>query len=207
GLPLRVDDDHLRVQVPLVLDDRPAHVARGIDLDLHRLPFDDVVEADRTADLGEDRDVVRVPLAEHLAAADLLAVLDHDDGPVGHVELLQLAPLGVEELDLTVARQRDGLTLVIGHDVQPDELDLAFALALHVLLLHGAGGAAPVVDRPHGELGAGLADRLRGDDPDGHAHLDELAGGQVHAVAEPADPQGSLAGHRAADLDLLDLHL
>ena len=37
--------------------------------------------------------------------------------------------------------------------------------------------------------------------------LDELAGGQVHAVAAPADAQRRLAGHRAADLDLLDLHL
>ena len=37
--------------------------------------------------------------------------------------------------------------------------------------------------------------------------LDELAGRQVHAVAAPADAQRGLAGHRAADLDLLDLHL
>ncbi len=37
--------------------------------------------------------------------------------------------------------------------------------------------------------------------------LDELAGGQVHAVAAPADAQRGFAGHRAADLDLLDLHL
>ena len=77
GLALGVLDDDLRVQVALVLDDRAADVARGVDLDLHRLALDDVVEADLAADLGEDRDVVRVPLAEHLAAVDLLAVLDH----------------------------------------------------------------------------------------------------------------------------------
>ena len=52
-------------------------VARGVDLDLHRLALDDVVEADLAADLGQDRDDVRVPLAEHLAAADRLAVFDH----------------------------------------------------------------------------------------------------------------------------------
>ena len=77
GLALGVLDDDLRVQVALVLDDRPPDVARGVDLDLHGLALDDVVEADLAADLGEDRDVVRVPLAEHLAAVDLLAVLDH----------------------------------------------------------------------------------------------------------------------------------
>ena len=207
GLPLGVHDDDLRVQVPLVLDDRPPDVARGVDLDLHRLVLDDVVEPDRAADLGQDRDVVRVPLDDHLAAGDLLAVLDHDHGAVGHVELVQLATLGVEDLDLAVARQRDVLPLVVGDDVQADELDLALALGLDVLLLDGAGGDAADVEGPHGELGAGLADRLRGDDPDGHAHLDDLPGGQVHAVAPPADAQRRLAGHRAADLDLLDLHV
>ena len=58
----------------------------------------------------------------------------------------------------------------------------------------------------HRELRSRLADRLRGDDPDRHAGLDELAGGEVHAVAATADAEGGLAGHWAADLDLLDLH-
>src|SRR5262249_24871508 len=70
-----------------------------------------------------------------------------------------------------------------------------------------AGGDAADVERSHGELRARLADRLRGDDADGHAGLDELAGRQVHAVAAAADTQAGLAGHRAADLDLLDLHV
>ena len=128
-------------------------------------------------------------------------------GAVGHVVLLELAPLGVEDLDLAVARQGDLLAFVVGHDVDADELDLAVALRLDVLLLDAAGGHAADVEGPHGELGAGLADRLGGDDAHGHADLDELAGRQVHAVAAPADAQRGLAGHRAADLDLLDLHL
>ena len=90
---------------------------------------------------------------------------------------------------------------------RPTNLTLPSRLRLDVLLLDAAGGDAADVEGPHGELGAGLADRLRGDDPDGHAHLDELPGGQVHAVAPAADAQRRLAGHRAADLDLLDLHV
>ena len=69
-VPLAVLDEDLRVQVPLVLHDRPAGVPRRVDLDPHRLVLDDVLVADLAADLGEDRDVVRVPLAEHRAAGD-----------------------------------------------------------------------------------------------------------------------------------------
>ena len=74
-------------------------------------------------------------------------------------------------------------------EVDADVLDLAVALGLDVLLLDAAGGDAADVEGPHRELGARLADRLGGDDADGHALLDELAGGQVHAVAAPADAQ------------------
>ena len=42
---------------------------RRVDLDPHRLALDDVLVADDAADLGEDRHDVRVPLAEHRAAA------------------------------------------------------------------------------------------------------------------------------------------
>ena len=60
------------------------------------------------------------------------------------------------------------------------------------------------VERPHRQLRARLADRLGGDDAHRHAFLDQRAGGQVHAVAQPADAQRRLAGHRAADQDLVD---
>ena len=39
------------------------------------------------------------------------------------------------------------------------------------------------VEGPHGELGAGFADRLGGDDADGFADFDRQAGGEVEAVA------------------------
>ena len=123
------------------------------------------------------------------AAGDHVAVVDLHLGAVGDVVLLELAALGVEDLDLAVAREGDLLALVVDDEVDADVLDLAVALRLDVLLLDAAGGDAADVEGPHRELGARLADRLRGDDADGHAGLDELAGGQVHAVAAPADAQ------------------
>ena len=87
------------------------------------------------------------------------------------------------------------------------ELDGAGLLGLDVVLADVALDHAADVEGTHGQLRAGLADRLGGDDADGHAFLDQIAGGQVHAVAEPAHAQGRLAGHRAADQDLVQAQL
>src|SRR5207253_9145327 len=60
------------------------------------------------------------------------------------------------------------------------------------------------VERTHGELSAWLADRLGSDDTHRLANLDQLAGRQVAAVAEPADAFTRLAGENGAHLDLGD---
>ena len=44
------------------------------------------------------------------------------------------------------------------------------------------------VEGPHGQLGAGLTDRLRGDDADRVAEVAHGAGGERHAVAGAANP-------------------
>jgi hypothetical protein len=61
-------------------------------------------------------------------------------------------------------------------------------------------GDAAGVEGTHGQLGAGLADGLGGDDADGLAGVHGLAGGQVDAVALGAHAALGLAGEHAADL-------
>src|SRR6185295_1535602 len=61
----------------------------------------------------------------------------------------------------------------------------------------GAGDAAGV-EGPHGELRAGLADRLGGDDADSLAELDRLAGRERAAVALAAHAELGLARQRRA---------
>ena len=56
-----------------------------------------VLVADLAADFGENRDAVRVPLAEHGAGADLLVLVDQQVGAGGNLVLLQFAALGVED--------------------------------------------------------------------------------------------------------------
>ena len=59
------------------------------------------------------------------------------------------------------------------------------------------------VERAHGELGARLADRLRGDDAHRLAHIDRRAAGEIAPIALAAAAAGGLAGQHRTDLDLL----
>ena len=65
-------------------------------------------------------------------------------------------------------------------------------------------GRATDVERTHGQLRAGFADGLRGDNADGFAELDQLAGGQVASVALCADAAPAFAREHRANLELLD---
>ena len=80
-------------------------------------------------------------------------------------------------------------------------------LGLDVAFFDGVLADAADVERPHRQLRARLADALGGDDADGHAFFDQRAGRQVHAVAQAADAERRVAGHRAADLDLVQAQL
>ena len=126
------------------------------------------------------------------------------DGAGGNFVFLQLAALGIQDLDFAVSGQHDLLARIVADDLQSREARPPVFLARLSLSTRASGHAADM-ERTHGELGARLADRLGGDDPDGHALFDHRAGGEVHAVAQPADAQGGIASHRAADLNLFDL--
>src|SRR3546814_8959078 len=59
------------------------------------------------------------------------------------------------------------------------------------------------VERTHGQLGARLADRLRGDHADRLAVVDDVATAQVAAVAVGADAERRFTGDRRTHLDRL----
>src|SRR3989344_2246063 len=66
------------------------------------------------------------------------------------------------------------------------------------------GRNAPRVEGTHGELCPRLAYRLRGDDTDSLAHIDEFACSEIDAVAFLAYAARDLAGHGRTHDDLLD---
>jgi hypothetical protein len=69
-------EHHLRVQVALVFGDDHADVAAGVLFQADGFAFDDVLVADLAADFRQDRDAVRVPLAEDRAGLDFPVLLD-----------------------------------------------------------------------------------------------------------------------------------
>ena len=168
----------------------------------HRLAFDQVLERDRALDLGQDRPGVGIPLGDALAALDLVAVVDQHPRAVLDAVHGALGAVGIEHRDHHVADHGDRLAVRVLHDVLVLDLDLAVEVRLDERLLGDLRRAADV-ERAHGELGARLADRLRGDDAHRLAHVDRRAAGEIAPVAGAADAVGGLAGEHRADAQLL----
>ena len=95
--------------------------------------------------------------------------------------------------------------VVVGafHDLEVVETDDTLVLCLDDWLLEGLAGGATDVERPHGQLGSRLADRLRGDDTHRFTQLDGEPGGEVAAVTLSANTPLGLTSQRRADLELL----
>ena len=169
---------------------------------------DDVLEADLALLFGQDRERVGIPLDEDLAAVDRLAVLHLEARAVDHLVALAVAALVVLHDDEAVAVHDDHVAAAgrVGPLDHLQVLVLGDALVLRVerRLVRDARRRAADVERAHRQLRAGLADRLGGDDADGQAELDQLAGRQVAAVAARADAAARRAGQHRADLHLLD---
>src|SRR5690606_28180997 len=163
-------DDDLRVQITLVLDDLLARdLALGVALDAVGPALEDVLVAHRARHLGEDRVMVRIPRTQHRARRDVLALLDAQDRAERDRVTLDLAVLVVDHDHLPAALARDALAVAAVDDDQVGVAHLAAAPGLDLGLLDLLARRAADVERPHRELRAGLADRLRGDDADRQA--------------------------------------
>src|SRR5581483_3581298 len=79
----------------------------------------------------------------------------------------------------------------------------AGVLGIDTRLLADSRRRTTDVKGTHGELRAGLADGLRGDDAGGFAEFDQAAGSEVASVAQGADTALGFAGEHRANLDAL----
>ena len=202
---LRLDlDRRLLLLVRRVDDDEPRQARDFVDLLVHRDAFEDVLEADLTGFLCEDRERIRIPLDEDLCLLDLLAVLHLEPRAVHDRVALAVAPLRVLDHERPAAVHDDETAVLRLDDLHALEPHRARVPRFERRLLADARRGAADVERPHRELRARLADRLRRDDADRLAELDHLPGRQVSAVAACAHAAARRARQHRADLHLLD---
>ena len=133
---------------------------------------------DRAGDCDGSRSVSSVPSS---------VTIGDRDGPCPRPRAMRTTPDAAGQAGR--AARRAGL----------EQLDDAGQTAGDVLTGHTTG-----VEGPHRQLRAGLADGLGGDDADGLAELDRLAGGQRPAVAEGADAELGVAGEHRPHPDPVD---
>src|SRR5436190_3273970 len=185
-------------------DDLRGNAGRFVEHLAHRDAFGEIDIVRDAILFGDDRDRVGVPFGQTVGALDLAALIGQQPRPVGHAVPRLLAAGVVEQHQLGVAAHHHRQTGRVDHDVAVLDLDLRVERGLERGLLGTALGGAADVEGPHRQLRAGLADRLRGDDPDRFAHIDHGAAGQIASVAFAAYPGGCLAGQHRADRHRVD---
>ena len=150
---------------------------------------------------------MRVPFGEFPAPLHFVPVGDEQARPVAHAVPAALAALLVGQHDLAIAARRHDRPVGRGHRAVVLDPRRPVDLALDAGLPGALRDRAADVEGPHGELGAGLADRLGGDDADRLAHVHHRPARQVAAVAAGAHAALGLASERRTHPDALDPRL
>ena len=198
---LGIADDHLRVKFLLVFHhDKgggtgfPVRFLGNGDADDHILEFDDA------ALFCNHGHVVRIPGGEGFILLDSAAVGHVQDGADDGLVGFQFAALFVFDADGAVFIQDDEVAVCVFHRAEIFRVDdAAVVLGFHNGLLERRGGRSAHVERTHGELRAGFADGLGGNNADRFPDLHFLSGGQVQAVALGTAALFEFAGEYGAD--------
>src|SRR5256886_3592884 len=164
----------------------------------------DVCSSDLAGSFRENREGKRIPLGKNLAVGDVFAVLNAETRAVNDVVTLLLAVLFVNDGDKAGAVHGDERAAASLDALEIHELDDAVVARFESGALGDARGGSADVERAHGELRAGLADGLRGDDADGFSEFDHAAGGQVAAIAPRAHTTPRFASEHGTDADAVD---
>src|SRR5216684_4762901 len=185
-------------------DDVLGEAGDFIDLLFDRQAGPQVVELHVSGGFGEDRERERIPFGQNLAMGDAFAFGDAEASTINNVVALLFAALLIDDGDEAGAVHGDGGAATALDVLEVHELDDAMVARLKRGALGNARRGSADVERAHGQLRAGLADGLRGDDANGFAELDHPARSQVAAVAQCANAAAGLAGEHGANAHALD---
>ena len=98
------------MQITFVINNHHSHVTTGFPLNPHRFTINDVLEANLTGNLRENRNGIRVPLAEHGSLFDFLALFDSQSSTSRHGIGLDFTTTIVDDGDFTISSQHNLLT-------------------------------------------------------------------------------------------------
>ena len=130
---------------------------------------------DGAAELGQDGEGVRIPFHQHLAGLDFLAFLDLEHGAVRDGVALLFASGFIGDDQRAVPVHNHQVPIAVGHVLDIEELHDAVVLGFFGGLFMSPARGAADVEGSHRQLGAGLADRLGGDDADRLAQIHQFA--------------------------------
>src|SRR5260370_22235343 len=149
--------------------------------------------------LGDDRNCVGPPIEEPIAPLDLDPIVGEEPGTVWNPVPCFLPAGLVQQHDLGVPAHHHRYSGRIDDDVAVLDLDRCVEGGLDRRLLGPALRGTTNVEGAHGQLGAGLADRLRSDNADRLTDIDDGAARKVAAIAFAADTDARFTGQHRAD--------
>ncbi len=132
------------------------------------------------------------------------AVDDAETRAVDHVVAFFFAALFVHDGDQARTIHGDGSAAATFDVFEVHELDAAVVAGFKSGTLGYASSGSADVESTHGELRAGFADGLRGDNADSFAEFHHATGGQVTPVAECANAATRFASQHGTDMHSLD---
>src|SRR5262249_24959508 len=160
-----------------------------------------ILEADRAAGFRENGERERIPFGKNLAVGDVVAVGYAETRAVHDVVALFFAALFVNDGDEAGTIHGDGSSAATFDELQVDELDDAVVARLDGGTLGNARRGTADVEGTHGELRAGFADGLRGDDADRFTEFDHAARSEVAAIAKGANTAAGFASEHGTNAD------
>src|SRR5690606_5525628 len=128
---------------------------------------------------------------------DLVAVVDGDHRAVGNLVTLSFAAVEIGNRQLAGAGHRYLIVFPL-HQLDVDEAHGTGGLDLDIVHRGSPRRRATDVEGAHGELGAGLADGLGGDNTHRLPLVDLVAPGQIAAVALGTDAETGFTGNGRA---------
>ena len=148
-----------------------------------------------------------VPLTKNLARLHGRFILDLQNGTSGNSVILQLTSPRIENGNLTITVQHDGVTTGVSYIPHTSKFYSTRLLTLPLILFGLSIGNTTNMEGTHRQLRTRFTNTLSRNNTDSHSFFDFRTGRHIHAVTFATNTQGCFTRHRTANLDLFETHL